>query len=236
MGAARERCAGAGGLPGSVAGVMRVAVISDLHGNLPPVPACELLLLGGDLCPAVDHGHEHQAAWLDGEFRSWLEAAPAGAIVGIAGNHDFVFERQPELVPSDLPWTYLQDSSAEVGGLTIWGSPWTPWFFDWAFNSPKGEEAEPFFEAKFAAVPPAADVLLIHGPPHGYGDRTVSGIHAGSTAQLDLIDRLHPRLCAFGHIHEARGLWHRGETTLVNSAAVDLQYELRDEPFELLEL
>lgn len=231
---------------------MRVAIISDLHGHLPPVPECELLLIGGDLCPPVDHGVERQAAWLDGPFRAWLGEAPAGAVVGIAGNHDFVFERSPELVPGDLPWTYLQDESTDVargdgspsgqpgaetgGSLTVFGSPWTPWFFDWAFNSPKGDEAEPFLAEKYVGVAEGTDVLLIHGPPLGYGDRTASGKDAGSGAQLELIDRVRPKLCAFGHIHEARGVWQRGDTTLVNASAVDLQYELRPEPFVLLDL
>ena len=27
-----------------------------------------------------------------------------------------------------------------VDGLAIWGSPWQPWFYDWAFNLERGEE------------------------------------------------------------------------------------------------
>lgn len=214
---------------------MRVANLADLHGNLPPVPPCDLLLLAGDLCPAVDHGVERQAAWLDGPFRAWLQALPVQRIVGIAGNHDFVFERRPELVPADLPWTYLEDSATEVAGLTIWGSPWTPWFHDWAFNAPK-EGGEATLGQRYAAIPSGTDVLLIHGPPRGYGDRTAAGISAGSTALTDAIDRLAPQLCAFGHIHEARGEWHRDGTTLINAAAVDVLYELRSDPAVVLEL
>ena len=30
--------------------------------------------------------------------------------------------------------TYLEDSSTIVGGYTIYGSPYTPAFCDWAFN------------------------------------------------------------------------------------------------------
>ena len=104
---------------------MRVAAVADLHGWLPAVPPCDLLLLAGDLCPVTNHDTGYQADWLDGPFRAWLEALPAGAIVAIAGNHDLVFEQAPDLVP-DLPWTYLEDSAARVGGLTLWGSPWTP--------------------------------------------------------------------------------------------------------------
>ena len=214
---------------------MRVAILADLHGSLPEVPPCDLLLLAGDLCPAVDHGVARQAAWLDGPFRAWLDAAPTAAIVGIAGNHDFVFERAPQLVPADLPWTYLQDEATQVGDRTIWGSPWTPWFHDWAFNAPK-DGGEVFLAERYGTVPDGADILLIHGPPRGYGDRTTAGIDAGSTALLDAIDRLAPTLCAFGHIHEARGTWERRGTQLVNAAAVDALYELRPDAAVVLDL
>lgn len=205
---------------------MRIAILADLHGHLPPLADCDLLLLAGDLCPAVDHGVARQARWLDGPFRHWLDAAPAAAIVGIAGNHDFIFEREPSLVP-ELPWIYLEDASVDVEGVRIWGSPWTPWFHDWAFNAPRAN-GESFLERRYDTVPDETDVLLVHGPPRGFGDRTTAGVDAGSTALLDAIDRVQPRLCAYGHIHEARGQWTRGETTLVNAAAVDALYELRN--------
>ena len=114
---------------------MKIVAIADLHGVLPTIPACDLLLIAGDICPVTNHGVEFQADWLNTVFRSWLRSLThVHHIVGIAGNHDFVFERMPELVPRDLPWTYLQDELAEVAGLRIWGTPWQPWFFDWAFN------------------------------------------------------------------------------------------------------
>lgn len=212
---------------------MRVAAIADLHGQLPALPASDLLVVAGDLCP---HGEpEEQAAWLDGPFRGWLEAAPAGAIVACAGNHDFVFQRAPELVPSDLPWTYLQDAGAEVGELRAWGSPWTPWFFDWAFNAPR-DGGEAFLAERFAPVPGETDLLVLHGPPKGYGDRTVTGADVGAASALDLVDRVRPRLVVFGHIHEGRGGWKHGEARLLNVAAVDVEYRLRDEPVVVVDL
>jgi predicted phosphodiesterase len=212
---------------------VRVAAIADLHGRLPALPACDLLVVAGDLCP---HGApEEQAAWLDGPLRGWLEAAPADAIVACAGNHDFVFQRAPELVPDDLPWTYLQDAAGEVGGLRAWGSPWTPWFFDWAFNAPR-EDGEAFLAERFAAAPAPTDLLVLHGPPAGYGDRTVTGADVGAAAAVDLIDRVRPRLVVFGHIHEGRGAWERGGARLLNAAAVDAEYRLRRDPAAVVDL
>lgn len=54
--------------------------------------------------------------------------------VFIAGNHDFLFERDATeaeaLVPVGVH--YLRDSGIAIEGLKIWGSPWQPWFGDWA--------------------------------------------------------------------------------------------------------
>jgi Icc-related predicted phosphoesterase len=215
---------------------MRIATTADLHGHLPVVPACDVLVIAGDVTPTADHDVAFQARWLDTEFRAWLDAAPARAVVGIAGNHDFVFERAPELVPDDLPWTYLEDSAATIVGVRFWGSPWTPWFFDWAFNAPKGEDGERFLAERYAGVPPDTDVLVIHGPPAGYGDLTARGMTVGSTAQLELVRRVAPALNVYGHIHEGRGSWRLGPTQLVNASAVDLQYQLHDEPIVVYDI
>jgi Icc-related predicted phosphoesterase len=213
---------------------VRVAAVADLHGHLPEVPRCELLLIAGDLCPPTNHDATFQAGWLDGAFRSWLDGAPAETIAAVAGNHDFIFANAPELVPH-LRWTYLQDSVARINGVTIWGSPWTPWFHDWAFNAPL-RHGEAFLTERYGGAPEDADILLLHGPPAGHGDVVPSGEHVGSTAALHLVDRVAPALCAYGHVHEGRGTWLRGDTQLANVAAVDSAYALRTEPVVIFNL
>src|SRR4051794_33499553 len=118
------------------------------------------------------------------------------------GNHDFIFERQPDLVPKSLRWTYLQDSSVEIDGLKIYGTPWQPWFYDWAFNLSEEELAK-----KWEMIPASTDILVCHGPPRGYGDVTQDNRRVGSPSLWDAIFRIRPRLCVFGHIHEGRGRW-----------------------------
>src|SRR4051794_28130253 len=101
---------------------MKIVAMSDMHGQLPErVPTCDLLLIAGDITPVVNHGEQFQRDWLDGEFRRWLQRQPARQIIGIAGNHDLIYEHAPEHVPRDLPWTYLQDSGTTFDGLNIWG-------------------------------------------------------------------------------------------------------------------
>ena len=84
---------------------------------MPDIPPCDLLLIGGDITPLHDHKLSFQAEWLDTVFRAWLENVPARKIFGVAGNHDFVFQHEPDWVPKDLAWNYLQDSGCEWEGL-----------------------------------------------------------------------------------------------------------------------
>src|SRR5262249_37371286 len=53
---------------------MKIVALADLHGYLPSaIPACDLLLLAGDLTPVQNHAPAFQAQWLDGPFRAWLQ-------------------------------------------------------------------------------------------------------------------------------------------------------------------
>jgi Icc-related predicted phosphoesterase len=202
---------------------MKIVAMSDMHGELPETPECDLLLLAGDLTPVRDHSLSFQADWLNCEFRTWLKRQPARKIVGIAGNHDFIFEQAPDLVPTDLNWTYLQDSGIEWEGFRIWGTPWQPWFFDWAFNA--GPEA---LKRRWALIPEATDILVVHGPPYGYGDGVPerNGIRrCGCPHLLERIREIRPRLVVYGHIHEGRGEWQLGSTLLANVTVVDANYQ-----------
>jgi predicted phosphodiesterase len=224
---------------------MKIVAMSDMHGYLPAeVPECDLLLLAGDLTPVHDHDPLFQARWLRNEFREWLDRLPARKIVGVAGNHDFVFEQAADLVPRDLPWTYLQDSSIEWEGLKIWGTPWQPIFFDWAFN---GDPAK--LKRQWDLIPEGTDILLLHGPPYGYGDGVPDGAsfplspeegrgvgvrgvrRCGCPHLLDRIRAIQPRLAVFGHIHEGRGQWQLGRTTLANVTLLDAAYRAVYEPW-----
>ncbi|MBI3408266.1 MAG: metallophosphatase domain-containing protein [Planctomycetes bacterium] len=208
----------------------KIVAVSDLHGYLPDnVPPCDLLLLAGDLTPVENHDPVFQASWLQQEFRRWLEKQPARKIIGIAGNHDFVFERMPFLVPRDLPWTYLQDSGTQWEGIKIWGTPWQPWFFDWAFN---GDPER--LKRQWSLIPDDTDLLVVHGPPRGYGDGVPErgGLRpAGCPHLLERIRAVRPRLVVFGHIHEGRGQWQLGPTTLANVTLLDAAYRPVHEPW-----
>lgn len=218
---------------------MRICCLSDLHGHLPPVPDCDLLLLGGDYCR--DHT---DLFWYARTFKAWVdEAAKTRKVIGVAGNHDFIFQEQPDMVPA-MDWEYLEDSGTEWNGLKIWGSPWQPRFFDWAFNAD-----EPDLKERWALVPEGTDILLLHGPPRGYGDKVprrpaprMCGTfdddkqwpgheHTGSPSLLARILEVKPKLVVAGHIHSGYGVYKIGDhTTFVSAALVNEQYQPAHEP------
>lgn len=216
---------------------MRLALTSDLHGHLPRVPACDLLLIAGDVCPIENHDLAFQATWLRRTFVPWLRAAPARQKLFIAGNHDFVFAEAPERLDDiDWPGVYLQDSGVTWEGVTFWGSPWANELPGWPFTAPETE-----LDAYWSLIPPATQVLLVHGPPHGYGDavigsRTGDTLYVGSRTLIETLDRLPSlRLVVFGHIHEAAGVYHRGRLPLVNAALMDVGYQPTN-PLRVLDL
>jgi predicted phosphodiesterase len=189
---------------------MRLVCVADTHlyeRGLPPVPDGDVLIHAGDM---LQHGTmaelQHAAAW--------LRAQPHAHKLVIAGNHDWCLQRTPgpaRALLEDAGVVYLQDSAATLEGLRVWGSPWQPEFFDWAFNLPRGEA----LAAKWALVPAGIDVLVTHGPPRGYGDRVGRG-HEGCDDLRAALDRIEPALHVFGHIHEDGGLWRCGQATIAN--------------------
>lgn len=179
---------------------MRIACISDLHGCFPKIPECDVLVLAGDYCP-----HTYGALeWMNKQFAPWIEnLSKRCKIVGIAGNHDFPFEADADKI-KPMAWTYLQDSGCEIDGVKFWGTPYTPRFFDWAFNAD-----EPFLTETWAKIPGDTDVLITHGPPAGIGDFSDFGKeHCGSQSLFCKVMEVRPILHVFGHIHSCYGNWN----------------------------
>jgi hypothetical protein len=108
----------------------------------------------------------------------------------------------------------LEDESAIVAGVKIYGSPWQPYFGGWAFNLRRGEP----LAAMWAKIPDNTDILVTHSPPEGILDRNRWGEPCGCRDLLARVREVQPRLHIFGHIHEAAGQSHDAGTTFVNAA------------------
>jgi Icc-related predicted phosphoesterase len=224
---------------------MRIILTSDLHGNLPEIPECDLLIIAGDICPDFMYqrqngndvkfmdGSTKQAQWLNTIFRDWLAATPAKYVVGIAGNHDFVFQSAHHKVAPPLPWYYLEGEEVELDGLRIYGTPWVPNLTSWAFYGGHGGVDQ----AKLDAIPEGIDILVSHGPPQGYGDLIPIGSKYGRTNPVRVgcqnmnatLARVKPRVFVCGHIHEGFGHYCHPhvEEGIFNVAYVDEFYAAR---------
>lgn len=202
---------------------MRICCISDLHGYFPPVPDCDLLLLAGDYAPAFKY---RPFSYYQTRMEPWVkEAAEKCKVIGVAGNHDELFQQYPDLIPK-MDWEYLQDSGTEFQGLKIYGSPWQPEFYDWAFNA-KEEKLRDIW----ALIPVDTDILLLHGPPNGIGDHVVADDkHTGSPSLLERIQEIKPKLVVFGHIHDGYGRYDIDGTIFVNASHVNERYAPTREP------
>ena len=206
---------------------MRLVFLSDthaLHEGL-EVPAGDVLVHSGDLTKRGDLEDVES-------FDAFLATLPHKHKIVSAGNHDFCFEdhRAEKARAALRHGTYLQDTGVEVGGLYFWGSPWQPWFFDWAFNLRRGAE----IRARWDLIPKHTDILITHGPPLGHGDRVASnGDAVGCADLLDRIREIKPRVHCFGHIHEAYGQTHEDGTTFINASTCNLGYRPVNPPVVL---
>jgi Icc-related predicted phosphoesterase len=189
---------------------MRIVCVSDTHGwhrDL-AVPDGDLLVYAGDI---TRKGELDTVA----DFDRWLGSLPHRHKVVVCGNHDFCFQEEPHAARAILTnAVYLEDSGVTLGGLTVYGSPWQPWFGGWAFNLPRGPE----LAAVWAKIPDQTDILVTHGPPAGVLDRTHRGECVGCADLLDRVLTVRPRLHVFGHIHEAAGRLDLDGTTFVNAS------------------
>ena len=210
---------------------MKIVCTSDLHGHLPQLPKCDLLLIAGDVCPSWNHDLSYQFAWLHTRFYEWLRDAPARKIILVWGNHDLIAEQEPgQLQRLNQVCTILTDELHVWEGLRIYGLPWQLRFFDWAFNLDEPELSE-----KYARIP-ECDIIVSHGPPaYMRVGTTVSGVEAGSEAFLRRIDQIQPSLVVCGHIHEGAGAWVRYPTVIANVSHLDEKYRVTTPPvmFEL---
>jgi hypothetical protein len=227
---------------------MRIVAVSDLHGFLPDISPCDLLIVAGDVCPdrfgpfvAIQHPHQQQA-WFDRNIRPWLAAAPAAHKLLTWGNHDWCgqacsFRSDSPAHAESTDLQILIDEGATVprgdsagGSVSVWATPWSNTFMRWAFMKRPHELAQ-----IYAAIPVGVDVLVSHQPPLGHGDRTFnldSGRvdHVGSRELLDAIERVRPKVVICGHVHGGFGRYEYQGVPIFNVSVVDEKYRLVNPP------
>ncbi len=209
----------------------RIVAISDTHSRhnqFGLLPDGDILIHAGD---ATVQGKFDEVI----EFNRWLGTLPHKHKIFVAGNHDFLFERSPDLARVLLTNAqYLLDSFVVVEGLKIYGSPWQPRFFDWAFNLDRGAA----LRRKWDQIPADTDVLITHGPPHrildGVIDRWTGTFEAvGCEELLPVVQRIKPRVHIFGHIHAGYGQIEQDGVRYINASNCNEQYKIVNAPIVL---
>lgn len=194
----------------------------------PDLPGGDVLIHCGDISTRGSYDQiESFVCWMD-------EQVAYKHRIFIAGNHDWGFYTKPGLckkILANYPEViYLQDSSVVIDGIKIYGSPWQPRFYDWAFNLERNGEP---LAKKWNAIPEDTDILLTHGPAHGILDLNGEGINCGCEILKERLAQIKPKIHAFGHIHEAYGVSGLyGDTVSINAAMLDGGYRYTHKPVD----
>lgn len=229
---------------------MKIVCISDTHSlhrkMLHNLPEGDILIHAGD-CTNVGEKYEVE------QFVQWFQNIKGfDTKIFIAGNHDWAFQRVNEphhkgdyewfhhlmneenLSQSDV--VYLQDSEFIIHDprfsrpIKFYGSPWQPYFFNWAFNLPVGGKD---LKEKWDMIPEDTDVLITHGPPYNTRDFVDQyGIlrHCGCTLLRDRIFSSNIALSVHGHIHYAHGVELLNKTMVVNASTCTEGYTPINKP------
>lgn len=182
---------------------MKLVIISDTHEKHDKVvlPEGDVLIHCGDF---TYQGVTQRVA----AFAHWMKNQNFAHKICIPGNHELSFgpavaHRNTVInLIKEAGITYLEDSSTEIDGVKFYGAPWTPFFFNWAFNLPRGEQ----LANKWKQIPEDVNVLITHGPPHGILDQTSDN---GSQGCEELAKRVKTlpnlKVHCFGHLHQDGG-------------------------------
>jgi Icc-related predicted phosphoesterase len=219
-----------------------ITFISDTHGKHHLLNK-DINHINGDIL--IHAGDFMNSGWNEIEaieFFKWFDAIDNyDTKIFIAGNHDRWAENNPEEFKGILTGyktiEYLQDEKIDLWDqedqqLVIYGSPWQPEFYNWAFNLPRhGEE----MKARWDAIPNDTDILVTHGPPFGYLDIPggQSTLRVGCEMLRERVDEFKPKIHIFGHIHGSAGYYFNGHTHFINAAVLNEQYRYANAPLNI---
>lgn len=204
----------------------KIVCISDTHNMHArvTVPECDILIHSGDFTLDGNRSEVYN-------FAGWMGAQPATHKIAIPGNHDFFCQKESKAAKQIFAHHSVQlliDEHTMQGGFKIYGSPWQPWFYDWAFNFRQYDGTQA--TTCWAKIPSDTNILITHGPPKNILDRVAhkginSSYNVGCEYLKERIDQLSDlKLHVFGHIHESYGMEGHNGIIYANASACNLQY------------
>jgi len=175
-------------------------------------------------------------------------------VVVIFGNHDWydihLRVQNKEVEPKvALSAQFLRDKlpnchvlcheQIEILGLNIFGCGWIGYHSGGSPDEPGNYPVQRllFDTAKkvphrWGEVPKGVDILLTHCPALEILDCVGQGTVWGSSSELKkAIYRTRPRVHLFGHLHEQRGVWRKGEDGVYTGG---VEYQVNGSAFETI--
>jgi Icc-related predicted phosphoesterase len=222
---------------------MKIVHISDTHGLHELSPEIWLNEIYATEKPDVivhsgDFTGRNMKRYELSDFLKWFVALPFEHKILVPGNHDVWCEelegndplRQATLPPG---LHLLINESVEIDSVKFWGSPYTPWFYDWAFQLHNHEAG-----ALWPTIPDDTDVLITHGPQHRVLDTSGKSSNPGNMGckyLAETIKQLDIKAHLFGHIHGGYGFDDSNGYLSLNSASLNESYKVTNKPqvFEL---
>lgn len=226
--------------------MIKICAISDLHGYLPKIEPCDLVLICGDIVGL--HAQRYPKSckkWYIDWFKPWVNELPCDKVLFIPGNHEVGMEGHEEeykklFGPYDKATVLFHESYEYLGSdgetYKIFGTPYCKIFGNWAYMYPDDTLRQAFSE-----IPENLDILITHDQPYEFGDILLQedcpwadGSHIGNKPLLEAILAKQPRYQLNGHLHSCS---HEkimiNNTSHYNVSMKDEKYNIVYEPLYL---
>lgn len=217
---------------------LELTFISDTHGHHQDIelPGGDILIHSGDF---MQYSRDPKCAE---EFLDWFNQQNYSSCILVAGNHErFVQISHDEfrgMLTAYKYVDYLQDEAIEIQfnidgettDIKIYGSPWQPWFKNWAFNLPRG--GKDLYQT-WQMIPEDVDILVTHTPPATILDAMMlpyPNYNLGCELLLERVYQIKPKIHAFGHIHGSYGYRFYDGTHFINASQLNDNYRLVNSP------
>ena len=196
---------------------MKILHISDTHGfhKLLQIPeGIDMVIHSGDCSnPRDPYTNEPEVR----RFIDWFGDLLIKHKIFVAGNHDTSIEKGL-VTKDDFDQNcihYLENTSVEIEGLKIFGSPLTPTFgYGWSFNKDRNKLEKMWRKA----IDEDVDIVIVHGPPRGMLDLSYNRFNnlefCGDKSLMNKVKEVEPKLMLFGHIHNCDDIINAGTRTI----------------------